>query len=298
MMTLRPLGEYRPISISNAYCRLFHRLMAKRLAQRLPLHRSQKAFRKVDGTAANLAILQTAMREAKRRVQGLFLAFIDLRKAFDSVAHQTILRVALEAGIPPHFCEYLRAYYAQGSTLLYGARIQLVNGVRQGDPLSPVLFNLIVRETLIRAEGTGVGFRMCSGYLLQTLAFADDLVLFASSKRGLQTSTDEVLAWLAKAGLRANPGKCATLAIIADGRNKRALVDKRPCLQIDGEDVPGMKPSHLYKYLGVKINAAGKAQTPEARLRLMLANLRRAPLKPQQRMHILKNHLIPKIVIN
>lgn len=72
--------------------------------------------------------------------------------------------------------------------------------------MSPLLFNLIVRKALVRAEGTGVGFRMCSGYLLQTLPFADNLVLFASSKRGLQTSTDEVLAWLAKAGLKANPG--------------------------------------------------------------------------------------------
>lgn len=97
----------------------------------------------------------------------------------------------------------------------------MVNGVRQGDPLSPILFNLIVREALLRAEGTGVGFRMCTGYLLQTLAFADNLVLFASSKRGLQTSTDEVLAWLAKVGLRANAEKCAMLALIVDGRNKR-----------------------------------------------------------------------------
>lgn len=88
--------------------------MAKRLTERLLLHHSQKAFRKVDGTAANLPILQTVLSEAKKRVQGLYLAFIDLRKAFDSVAHQTIIRVALEAGIPPHFCKYLEAYYASG----------------------------------------------------------------------------------------------------------------------------------------------------------------------------------------
>lgn len=77
------------------------------------------------------------------------------------------------------------------------------------------------------------------------------------------------------------------MAMIVDGRNKRTLVDKRPCLQIDGKDVPGMQPSQLYKYLGVKVSPAGKVQTAEARIRVMLANLRRAPLKPQQRIHIL-----------
>lgn len=98
--------------------------MAKRLAQGLPMHHSQKAFRKVDGSAANLAILQTVIREAKRRVKALF---IDLKKAFDSVAHQTIVRVALKAGIPPPLCGYLQAYYALGSTTLYGAKLKLVN---------------------------------------------------------------------------------------------------------------------------------------------------------------------------
>lgn len=56
----------------------------------------------MDGTAANLAILQTTIHEAKQRTKGLDVAFIDLRKAFERVAHQTILRVALEAGVPQH----------------------------------------------------------------------------------------------------------------------------------------------------------------------------------------------------
>lgn len=56
-----------------------------------------------------------------------------------------------------------------------------------------------------------------------------------------------------------------------------------------------MQPSEVYKYLGVKVSAAGKAQTPDTRMRAMLANLRRAPLKPQQRIHITRHHLVPKI---
>lgn len=90
--------------------------------------------------------------------------------------------------------------------------------------------------------------------------------LFALSKQGLQTKTDEVTSCLAKAGLRANPDKCATIAMIADGRNKKVLVDERPCLAISGAEVPGMQPTQLYKYLGIKVSTVGKVQTPEARI--------------------------------
>ena len=85
-------GEYRPISIANAYCRLFHKLLYSRLSPVAPLRETQKAFRTVDGTAANLAILDTLLRDARTRLNPLHLAFIDLRKAFDSVSHETIIR--------------------------------------------------------------------------------------------------------------------------------------------------------------------------------------------------------------
>lgn len=110
----------------------------------------------------------------------------------------------------------------------------------------------------------------------------------------MQTATNAPLECLAKSGLRANPAKCATLALVTDGRKKRVLVDETPCLNEDPE-VPGMKPTQTYKYLGIKISMKGKVQTPEARIREILSSLRKAPLKPQQQVFIVKHHLIPKI---
>lgn len=75
----------------------------------------------MDGSVANLAIIQTAIRETKRRVKGLYVAFIDQRKAFDSVAHETIITVALEAGVLEHG-GYFKPDYTQGVTQLNSER--------------------------------------------------------------------------------------------------------------------------------------------------------------------------------
>ena len=93
-------GEYRPISTGNAYCRFFHRLLAKRLQPLLRLDESQKALRQIDGTADNVAILDTLMRDARRNYNDNHFAFVNLQKAFDSVSHDTILRTARSLGLP------------------------------------------------------------------------------------------------------------------------------------------------------------------------------------------------------
>ena len=69
-------GELRLISIANAYARLFHKLLYSRLSPVVPMRETQKAFRKVDGTAANLAILDTLLRDARTRLKPLHLALI------------------------------------------------------------------------------------------------------------------------------------------------------------------------------------------------------------------------------
>ena len=76
-----------------------------------PIRATQKAFRKVDGTAANLSVLDTLLRDARSRLKPLHLAFIDLRKAFDSVSHDTIIRAAIRMGVPAPLVGYLRMYY-------------------------------------------------------------------------------------------------------------------------------------------------------------------------------------------
>ena len=171
----------------------------------------------------------------------------------------------------------------------------MTNGVRQGDPLSPLLFNAVLDEAVRALEARAVGYMM-NGHHFQVMAFADDMVLVASTTRGLQTQTDVVLGVLGAGGLLPNAGKCATLAIISDGCNKRWLCDPTPRLTIGGVVVPALTVQGSYKYLGVRMAATGKVELPRVFLTSLLSELTAAPLKPQQRMYILRVNVIPKVL--
>ena len=114
------------------------------------------------------------------------MAFVDVKKAFDSVSHQSMLVAAARLGVPPLFLRYIRDLYSNAVTTLridpdVSAPISLGRGVRQGDPLSVHLFNAVIDTCLAGYLGCEVGdLRVNHG------AFADDIALFAATPRGLQ----------------------------------------------------------------------------------------------------------------
>ena len=90
---------------------------------------------------------------------------MDVKKAFDSVSHQSILVAAARLGIPPPFLTYLRELYGDVQTRLrigteLSEPIKLGWGVRQGDPMSVHLFNAMIDLSLDGLDpelGTEIG---------------------------------------------------------------------------------------------------------------------------------------------
>ncbi|NXC88006.1 PO21 protein, partial [Cercotrichas coryphoeus] len=64
------------------------------------------------------------------------------------------------------------------------APIKILAGVKQGDPMSPILFNLALDPLLCKLEAKGHGFKH-EGFKLTAMAFADDLVLLSDSWEGM-----------------------------------------------------------------------------------------------------------------
>lgn len=82
-------------------------------------------------------------------------------------------------------------------------------GIRQGDPLSPLLFNMVIDYVIERIESAGLGF---SWFGIQTgvLAFADDLVLLTDNKDKMQRALDILVEELLLIGLNLSIEKCVT----------------------------------------------------------------------------------------
>lgn len=292
--------EYRPITLSPFLCRLFHRVLVLRFNAELPLSERQKAFRRGDGLADNVYILRTLIEDAKRRHKPLNACFLDVKKAFDSVSHQSILIAAKRLGMPEPLLRYLASLYDGSVTRLrvngrLGRVIHVKRGVRQGDPMSPFLFNAVVDWILSRLN-PDFGIELGDGVKVNNLAFADDVVLLCRTTSGLQRLVDQYAKELGLCGLQLNARKSASLSICANGKAKRWFVNSEPFVRVGEELIPTLGLEQTYKYLGLGVGVLRTKSCVLDKLRDGLKQLSRAPLKPQQRMYLLRAHFLPQFI--
>ena len=141
-----------------------------------------------------MILLQWVIKYARLRGKPLYLCFIDLSKAYDTVDRGRLWGVLVsELGIPADIVRQLQRLYEDLAAKLADApdqgAIPIRVGLKQGCPCSPMLFSLYfdrvetwVREAL-GTEGLRGGddfVRLLSLYLV-ILLFADDVVLLAWS---------------------------------------------------------------------------------------------------------------------
>jgi len=106
--------------------RCFHRILAKHTENFLTFNIRQKAFRSGDGTAESVWFLQQLIQKYKSELSLLNIAFLDVKKAFNSVSHQSIILAAKRFGAPPPLLSYLTELYSDAWTTIY------VGGERSG----------------------------------------------------------------------------------------------------------------------------------------------------------------------
>ena len=150
------------------------------------LSASQKSARPTEGCYEHTFLLQSLVLDAKRHQKNLYLAWLDLKNTFGSVPHD-VIRVTLEhLGVPDSVVQLVSNVYTNASTVIntpsgLTPTISLLSGVKQGCPLSPILFNLCIEIILcsIIAKGNTIGHAKHFDSGISVLAYADDLVIIA-----------------------------------------------------------------------------------------------------------------------
>ena len=294
-------AETRPIAVGPAVARLFHRILSKRLQEAWPIAEQQKGFLAEDGVGSHSWTVNTIIKMCKQSLVNARVTFVDIKKAFDSVSHQTLLAAATRMGTPPILLRYIHHLHQDSTVFIKGHSstsdpIKVERGVRQGDPMSPILFNAVM-DWVLSGLDKKIGINIKgTEHRLSHLAYADDLVLFSSTDQGARQQLNLLQENLALAGLQINAAKSATLSIVAQGKRKRYYVDNRPFLMLGRCDIPALSSSQHYKYLGTELGARNAPLNIAQTILEGLRAIGKAPLTPQQSLYFLKSHLIPSQV--
>ena len=159
-----------------------------------------------DGCAEHSFLLRSTLEDCKRRSKRLTIIWLDLKNAFGSVPHHTMWEMMYRLDVPLHLIDICRDIYGGSTQSLRTSRgntppIPLLRGIKQGCPLSPLLFNLVL-EGVIPRLAEFEGYQFAGGPTIQCLAYADDLCLISGSKEEAQCMVSTTQHFFSWAGLR------------------------------------------------------------------------------------------------
>ncbi len=259
----KDVRNWRPINLQDCIYKLYAAMWARKITEWAVktgvASKSQKGFMPVNGCHEHLFLAQSILQTSRRAKKPLYMTYYDLKNAFGSIPHELIHAVLRQQGLPDQVREIVADLY-DGATFCVATKegctdtIEIQRGVKQGCPLSPILFNLAIEplvQQLARCQG---GFKLKSPrgappVEVTNTVYADDIKAVASTPDGIRALHKCVERFLRWAGLRANPAKCATLGLKV-GKTKQELNPVN--LRLHGEVLPSVKLGEAYKYLGVK----------------------------------------------
>ena len=259
--------DHRTISLICHASKVMLKVLTKRIEGRAKefLSKGQFGFRSGVGTRDAIGVMRMLYERNLEHGNDLYVCYVDFEKAFDRVRWDKMMQVLRELKVDWKDRRLIKDLYMRQTAVV---RLEcgdtepgvIGRGVRQGCPLSPLLFS-IYAESMMRdaidsiEEGMVVG-----GRLLKDVRFADDQAVLASSKEGLQRLMDGLNSAAEDYGMRVNVKKTKTMVISKTGNKK---VD----ITIGQHRVEQVQQ---FKYLGALITEDGRC-TKEIKCRIAMA---------------------------
>ncbi len=221
-------ASYRAIALLEAFVKLYERLLCHRLqiwaSQKDIIPPAQFGFRRASSTLDAAFVfwkLVSYFVSVKRGL--LFAALIDFKSAFPSVDRSLLFNRLPGLGMSKKFGCALHSLF-EGNTfqLRLGDGVTeafpVTTGLKEGSVLSPLLFSIFIADLEKEVLGplSHINFLhsdcMFEGVCVNGLLFADDLVIFARTQRGLQHRLRLLKEYADRKKLTVNTSKCEIVA--------------------------------------------------------------------------------------
>nr|CAI5864990.1 unnamed protein product [Callosobruchus analis] len=290
-------ANWRPITVSSILARLFSGVLDESLRRNVELNRAQKGFTRDDGAAQNVSLFRQALKSMKEGKGGT-CSILDISKAFDTVPHDALVPALRRLGVAPYIADYVKNAYQDCKTVIPSnddpIQIGLKRGVKQGDPLSPLLWNAVVDPLLTYLdprENKGIAL---GGRKVSVLAFADDLILLSDTVEDAERDIKLVAEYFSALGMTLSIAKCSAFNI--KPLHKTWAV-ANPYLNIDGQEVGYVEPDEALRYLGVSFTPWKGGVSDKYTVKGFVSAANRVAglsLKPEQKLKLLFEYVYPR----
>ena len=247
--------NYRGITISSCLGKLFTKILNTRLVNFLIangiIHRSQIGFMPKHRTADHLLLLKTLIDSCKQSRKKLFICFVDLKKAFDTISRHGLIYKLLQLKLSTKFIQIVKNMYQDVTACIKTKKGLTTNfpinvGTKQGCNLSPTLFNLFINDlpTQFDNECKPVSINKNE---LSCLMYADDLVIFSKSEIGMKNCLKSLESYCNKWRLTVSIKKTKIMVINCPKEQNYNFQIYKNKIEVVGQ----------YKYLGLLISNKG-----------------------------------------
>lgn len=251
---LSSVSNYRPISQlpipGKVLERIVHSSISKHLVNCDILLREQGGYRKKCSTIDTISVLTNDILRERNKGGFTLAAFIDIKKAFDSVNYSILIKKLTCYGITGKNLKWIENYFTDRTQVTKcndntSNVVDMSCGAPQGSILGPLFFLLYVND--LQANFNNV----------KTLLYADDTVLYTSGSNlntlatRLQLALNNYMSWSSKNKLTVNESK-TKLMIFTTKPKYNTLPFKDLNIKLNQEKLKFV-PS--YKYLGVTLDS-------------------------------------------
>ncbi|GJT05559.1 RNA-directed DNA polymerase, eukaryota [Tanacetum coccineum] len=248
--------DFRPISLIGSLYKIIAKILANRLVGVLGdlVNEVQSAFVADRQILDGPFILDEVLQWCRRKKKHALIFKVDFEKAFDSVRWDFVDDVLNKFGFGERWRTWIQSCLrsSRGSILVNGSpteEFQFFRGLKQGDPLSPFLFILIMESLHISFQrvvdaGLFTGIKINSMVNLSHLFYADDAIFLGQwSELNIDSLVRVLDCFFRASGLRINMCKSKIMGVnVEDGMVKNAA-SKLGCLVLKTP----------FTYLGTKV---------------------------------------------
>lgn len=237
----KKISDYRPISLTSSIAKLISKLLANRLSKFLSqlVSRNQRAFIQKRSIHDKFLYTQNSIRDLHRAHKPALFLKLDIAKAFDSIRWDYLLELLAQMGFGRRWREWITILLstATSSVLVNGSRTQSFRhkaGLRQGDPLSPMLFILALeplQRILALAEQSGLLTPVTRrGANIRVSLYADDAAVFVNPVKEEIDTIKHIFDSFGRAtGLKINLSKSAAYPICCEQLQIENIMQSMPC---------------------------------------------------------------------